>query len=419
MSFERNSSLIVLCLCSSLRLQVKYRTFRVRLEEVLTLKSTLPTANADIVVAVEVLQTKRAGGLATAEDCDGMDGGSRASTTGQDETKVDEAGEPWAVDEAFETLVRNAIDKFGFAPHDVYEGVFRLSTATTDHTNAVRNLRWAELKLIISTFTREMSLDVGSHRVVAVYPLPNPPSDYRDGWSIEIKSYEITRQVLDRLKEEEDISIREVIDYFRKIPEGSTYAGRWFEMTAHRVLSRGWLAGDPVPQPIHMESHLSPRDRHLIFSTEPPSTTSTWPPAPVRTVPRMTTSLNFPDEISEVTLHGGRYYKPIAPDLPFFDSFTTDHDHDRDALVISIFQMTISSEHRGSAEDFDLIRKIMAHVAKLLEEAGHPATKVEVVYFLVGLTGEHERKWHMPHAWEKDTSDYDHRGSVFCIKFPV
>ena len=160
-----------------------------------------------------------------AEDCNGMDGGSRASTTGQDETKVDEAGEPWAVDEAFEILVRNAIDKFGFAPHDVYEGVFRLSTATTDHTNAVRNLRWAELKLIISTFTREMSLDVGSHRVVAVYPLPNPPSDYRDGWSIEIKSYEITRQVLDRLKEEEDISIREVIDYFRKIPEGSTYAG--------------------------------------------------------------------------------------------------------------------------------------------------------------------------------------------------
>ena len=225
MSFERNSSLIVLCLCSSLRLQIKYRTFRVRLEEVLTLKSTLPTASTDIAAAVEVLQTKRGGGLATAEDFDDMDGGSRASTTGQDETKVDEAGEPWAVDEAFETLVRNAIDKFGFAPRDVYEGVFRLSAATADHTNAVRNLDWAELKLIISTFSREMSFGVGSHQVVAVYPLPKPPSDYRDGWSIELKSYEITKQVLDRLKEEEDISIREVIDYFRKIPEGSTYAG--------------------------------------------------------------------------------------------------------------------------------------------------------------------------------------------------
>ena len=121
-------------------------------------------------------------------------------------------------------------------------------------------------------------------------------------------------------------------------------------------------------------------------------------------------SLNFPDEISEVTLDSGRYYKPIAPNVPFFDSFAIDCD----VFVISIFR--ISSEHRGSAKGFGPIRKIMAHVVELLEEAGHPATKVEVVYFLVCLAGEHERKWHMPLAWEKDTDPDDHRGSAFCIK---
>ena len=249
-SFERNPSLIVLRLYSSLPLQTGYRTFRDQLKEFLPPGPTSPTPNnGNINAALKVLQTKGEWrGLAAAEDCNEIDDCTRAPTTDQDETMVDEAGEPRVVAEAFEILVRNAIEKFGFAPRDVRNGVLRLPRTTLEHTNAVQSLNWAELKATVGTFPCERSLDRASHQVVAVYPLPDPSILGYDRWSINFKSNEIARQILVRMEVEEGIHLREMLDYFRKIPEGSTLAGFSFETIAHRVLSDGSRAGGPTPQ---------------------------------------------------------------------------------------------------------------------------------------------------------------------------
>ena len=69
---------------------------------------------------------------------------------------VDEAGQPqaWAgkVDSALEILVHNATEEFGFAPRDVYNGVFRLPRTREDHATVLENFDCAELRKIVETF---------------------------------------------------------------------------------------------------------------------------------------------------------------------------------------------------------------------------------------------------------------------------
>ena len=56
--------------------------------------------------------------------------------------EMDETGEAPTTDvgDALKILVRNAIEEFGFAPRDVYEGVFRLSMVMVDHAEAIEHL---------------------------------------------------------------------------------------------------------------------------------------------------------------------------------------------------------------------------------------------------------------------------------------
>ena len=404
MPSERNSLLIVLFLFSSLPLRSGYRKFRDNLKTFLPLGSTPLTAdNGNIRAALEVLRTTSEGrGLVAAE--------------GGDET--DYAGEPRVVAEAFEILVRNAIEMFGFAPRDVYVGVLRLPHVALVHTNAVEGLKWEVLKDTVTTFSHEQSLGSSSHRVVAVYPLPEQSVPSYDRWSIDFKSNEVARQVIFKMEEEEMTHLQEMFHSFHDIPESSTLAGRWFETIAHRVLSKGWLLGDPTPEPIPMGSYRPTEDVPPVFSTTTPSTPRPLPPAPVRTVRRITTLVDFARGLSEVTLDSNKYYRPTAGNLPLFDSLAIDLDPGRDVLVISFFQMTISPSHAGSAEGYKLIREIMAHVTELLEEA-HSTATVEVVYFLVCPAKRSVRRWQMPPTWDEKTSYYDHRGSVFCIMLPV
>ena len=127
---------------------------------------------------------------------------------------------------------------------------------TLEHTNAVQSLKWAELKATVGMFSCERSLDPASHQVVTVYPLQDPSILGYDRWSIDFKSNEIARQILVWMEVEEGIHLREMLNYFCEVPEGSTLTGFWFETIAHRVLSDGWRAGGPTPQlqVIHMGS---------------------------------------------------------------------------------------------------------------------------------------------------------------------
>ena len=132
MSFDRGSSLTVLRLYYSLRLHPRYNGFLSKLEQSLPLLDapTLPTIGDNVIdAALEVLRERKK--VVEAEmngDPDDMDDGFTTSATDRDEDMADEAGQSptlvITVDNALEILVDNAIEEFGFAPRDVYDGVF-------------------------------------------------------------------------------------------------------------------------------------------------------------------------------------------------------------------------------------------------------------------------------------------------------
>ena len=148
------------------------------------------------------------------------------------------------------------------------------------------------------------------------------------------------------------------------------------------------------------------------FSTDPGPLPSRPPPAPLRAYNRVHTQVDFKNTLSNLTLDGKNYYKPNTTNNPLFDSFTIDCDCEKRAAMISIFQITISEDHRGSSKGYDHIKAIMGRVRELLG-AGKPAT-IKVTYFLVCPESEKRHRWQMPGGWKKDIS-----GDVFCVRVPA
>jgi hypothetical protein len=155
------------------------------------------------------------------------------------------------------------------------------------------------------------------------------------------------------------------------------------------------------------------------FSADPSSTpdTSLASFMPQGADTRAFTPIDFTnDRLSDVTLEAYKYYIPTASSNPLFDSFTINTE-DPSAVVICIFQITISTTYGGSNKGYLQIRKIMAHVYNLLGENSN--VKVKVAYFLVCPHDGSKYMWQMPAGWDKNTTTHSHRGDCFCIRVPV
>ena len=113
-----------------------------------------------------------------------------ASAVDQAQNMADDASQPQApvdnVGKAFKTLVRNATEEFGFAPRDVYAGVFRLTKTKSEHTTEVQKLNYSTVKAIVEAYSKMGELPGFSHRLVAVYPRYVRPD--HDEWVIDFKS---------------------------------------------------------------------------------------------------------------------------------------------------------------------------------------------------------------------------------------
>ena len=363
--------------------------------------SVLPTTNGEMVdAALQVLQTW------VAE---------------QDENMAEEAGQPRAsvdsMDIAFEILVNNATEEFGFAPRDVYDGVFFLGETRDQHTTALRDRNFSDLAALVQDFSVTYNLDVSSHRVVVVEP--RQISQFRDRWTVDFKSVRIAEQAVEWMRKQEDAYLRHTYDLLHKIPAGSTMAGWVFEGIAHRKLSGGWTDGD-MPQPTLMLFNL--RDPPT-FSTVPSSSPSPDTPAflssftPLCTESRTAVQIDF-RKLTDVTLDNKCYYKPTAANNPLFDSFTVSFTPDRLTVIISVFQITISPKHQGSSQGYVHIRKVISHVRRRLKAINSGAV-VRVAYYLVCPEGESQHEWLMPTDWNKSVKINDHRGHVFSLRIPA
>jgi len=314
------------------------------------------------------------------------------------------------VDGALEILVRNAIKEFGFAPRDVYHGVFNLPKMRALRDHDVERLDYPELKAFVHAFSREWELRGFSHRVVAVYPR-------LDGrWEMNFKSPLIARKAVKSMELNEARHLWESYELLHKTPEGSCMAGWFFESIANRTLSKV-----PGPQPTQMASTRSRKDPP-VFSTQdlpsqPPALYTSAPsPVPSRPMTVVWVDLTHGD-LSDVTLDEDRYYIPTTTNHPLFDSFTINFN--RFSLVISVFQITISPEHRGSAKGFPSIHKIMARVLQLSKSEGRSNVKIQVRYCLVCPEDGRQYKWRMPDGWHKKPEPFNHRGKAFCIRVPL
>jgi len=320
----------------------------------------------------------------------------------QDEKTVDKPGQKGPADIAIEILVCNAIEEFGCAPRDVYEGVFRLPQARLRHITRVEKVNYSKLKNLVDAFSLDRGLDKFSHHVVAVKPFRYTLNT--DRWEIHFKSTRIARRVVELMRSQEDDHIRDMYALFHQIPESSCLTGSFFESIAHRVLSRKYT------QPIPMLTSGNPP----TFSTHG---TPLSPSTPPRDHVRDTRRLDLLRELSSVTLSSGKYYVSTSATNPLFDSFTIDIDADRRTAAISVFQITASPRHGGSSDGYLLIRNIMRRVRKCLG-LGNREPGIKVSYFLVCPDDGSHYQWNMPPDWNKNAAVNDHRGEAYCIRIP-
>ena len=127
---------------------------------------------------------------------DGTDDDIEASATDQDIISVDESGQPEdPVDEAFKILVDYATWAFGFAPSDVYNGVFSRPMMVEKHAS-LKQFKALELVDIVRSFAKTNSLDSETLRTLCVYPLPTPYAPPLDRWDVDYKSGRIGKEAV-------------------------------------------------------------------------------------------------------------------------------------------------------------------------------------------------------------------------------
>jgi len=309
------------------------------------------------------------------------------------------------IDVVFMVLVHNAIEEFGYAPRDVYNGIFDLPGVKVRHDNQVRDLEYNDLVNLCETFTKRYLLDELSHHVVAVHPIEHT---FRlDGWRIDFKSARIARAMVELMVELEHRHLRHTYQLLRNFGPG--LAGTLFESIAHRV-----LAGNDTPQSIAMDSDggTPPTFFARPFPAPPPHPV----PLYVRTKPIV--YIDLLGDLCGVASDNNNYYSPTSPTNPLFDSFTVILDPSKYAAVVSVYQMTTSQKHKGSADGYLLIRKIIARARGLLNCPPDQKAHISVNYILVCPDDGAEHRWTMPEGWDKDNSFNNQIGEGFCIRIP-
>ena len=382
------------------------------------------TGDADLDAALEVLRPKK-----KEEDAD------------EDKMNIDEGGDQnAALDRAIDILLENAIDEFGFAPRDVYSGIFKLMDRKLDHEKALETLDFLTLQNLVRGFIGKTALHGASNKVVAVYPKLKSPSLGRESWVIDLKSIRIREHAKYLLPMAEFQHLRNMFALFRKGVISASFAGWIFEEFVHRNFLDGWkFPPEPIPTLIPMFSDNNPctfkegapsstgtTRAHLKRSTRTDATPSI-PPTPMlpgtRTRKPVTFTESGDDYIKKVTLDLDTYYVPTDPINPLFDSFTIGchetktktSEQTKKFYTIYLLQATVSEKHGGSPKGYPIVRQIVDRVERLFDTANSGA-QIEVAYCLVCPNDNSANTWSMPTGWDEDPV---HQQNVYCLRILI
>lgn len=117
-------------------------------------------------------------------------------TTPKPEGDQDKTGD---LKEMVKALVQKAIDEFGFAPRDVFGGIFTLAKTRKEHENAQFTPNLSTLKIVAPSFSSELKLDSPLDLIFAVYPKPSRFLCGPDQWTVDFKSAQI-RKAMEEMK---------------------------------------------------------------------------------------------------------------------------------------------------------------------------------------------------------------------------
>jgi hypothetical protein len=124
------------------------------------------------------------------------------------------------VDAAFEILVQNATGEFGFAPRDVYRGVFQLPATRMEHKAYVDDFTCEQYKRFIDGFSTDHPFYNLPPHVIEVYPHP-PPTGAAikdDSWAVDFKSFRIGKAMVMKMITVDEKLLLEMYHHCRRTP---------------------------------------------------------------------------------------------------------------------------------------------------------------------------------------------------------
>jgi hypothetical protein len=144
-------------------------------------------------VALEVLLTEKE--RVEGEEEEEAQKPQKRQKTSHPQVSVDKAVE---VENAFKILMHNATEEFGFAPRDVYNGVFYLLETKGMYAAEVKALTCSDLKTLVQTYVKTRGFVSGtSHKLIVVSPVGHLVKNGQ--WEINLKSIRIAKKVVETM----------------------------------------------------------------------------------------------------------------------------------------------------------------------------------------------------------------------------
>ena len=144
---------------------------------------------------------------------------------------------PSSPNDALDYLLDAAIDRFGYSARDVFGAVFDYQAMTQLHQVTFFTQKQLQ-DAVIALISNQGANETISHLILTMSPVEQGPlRSVR--WKVDFKSEWVARNVIQNLRETEDIEVRRQLSLLQGIPGGQSFAGRLLrlEPVAHHFIA--------------------------------------------------------------------------------------------------------------------------------------------------------------------------------------
>ena len=283
------------------------------------------------------------------------------------------------VEETLDYMLDVAIQHFGYAARVDFEAVFDFDS-TTEQSQEAFNISFQQLKDTAISLANNGAINFKlSNRIVTispVYPALNPLGRVR--WKVAFNSDWVATEIMKKLNAAENIEVRQVIHYFRGIPQAGSMVESLFEPLAHTLIPGASGGSWPLIRMISNKTTLS----NKTSSKNPPPNfvvpLEASPDSEVKLDQGTRKIVNFKYVSDLSALDDKKYYIPDATNFALLDSFMVDIDYLRRSATLWIFQVTKSQLHRGSAKGYLHVRILISILKNQLKEKQPPSKTAKV-----------------------------------------